>query len=40
VLVLLLAGTHFGDKKKSPSHTRQVRPNQQVRPSLLVRPDQ
>jgi hypothetical protein len=34
VLVFLLAGTHFGNKKESPSHTRQVWP------ALLVRLDQ
>jgi hypothetical protein len=29
----------ISDKRESPSHTRQVRSNQQVRPALLVRPD-
>jgi hypothetical protein len=34
VLVFLLAGTHLGIKRESPSHTGQVWPNQQVRPAL------
>jgi hypothetical protein len=34
VLVFLLAGTHLGIKRESPSHTKQVRPNQQVRSAL------
>jgi hypothetical protein len=33
VLVFLLAGTHLGIKRESPSHTGQVRP------ALLVQPD-
>jgi hypothetical protein len=38
VLVFLLVGTHLGIKRESLSHTRQVRPNQQVQPAQLVWP--
>jgi hypothetical protein len=35
---ILVTGTRLGIKREPPSHTKQVRLNQQVRPALLVRP--
>jgi hypothetical protein len=35
---ILVTGTRLGIKREPPSHTKQVRLNQQVRPTLLVQP--